>query len=258
MMTMIWFIIIAVIAFLFYGMISNTTGKKTVDLRSDSPIEESIPFEIKVYSVEETLPDEIKPSSPLMTEDEFSEVKKCIILQRSLMSELSREQRLSAMINKKSVEAGGDSMPDQAYFCQLLKTVFIKDLQYSYEKIGWLFKISTYTAEGQCLLLIADLLNEKASVLSEYITFKKSLNPIDKKVILSNIKYLSDLMTDHIAISVEGEEEFAFSAMLINFDADCEYLNRYRTTLRRLISCISKICGEAQVRERDWINQMKQ
>lgn len=257
MTTIIWFIIIAAIAFLFYGMVSNATSRKNIEHMSNHPKEESIPLEIKVYSVEDSLPNEIRPSEPLITEDDFVELKKCVILLRSLMNELSREQRLSDMINEKSIEAGGVSMPDQAYFCQLLKTVFVKDLQYSYERIGRLFKISTYTADGQCLLLITDLLNEKTSALADYTTFQKSLNPIDKKVILSDIKYLSDLTTERIAISVEGDEEFAFSAMLINFDADCEYLTRYRSTLRRLLSCISNICGEAQVRERDWISQMK-
>lgn len=264
--TMIWFIIITVLAFLFliavlavlvYGMFSNTTSWKAGGRMENHPKKDYIPLRVKVYSTEDTLPNEIKPSEPLMTEDGFAELKKCVILLRSLMSELSGEQRLYDMLNEKSVEAGGASLPDHACFCQVLKTVFVKDLQYSYEKIGRLFKISTYTAEGQCLLLITDLLNEKSSVLSEYTTFKESLNPIDEKVILSVIKYLSELTTKRITMSVEGDEEFAFSAMLINFDADSEYLTRYRSTLRRLFSCISEICGETQVRERDLINQMK-
>lgn len=256
-MTIIWFIIIAVIVFLLYGMVGNATSKNTVERISNHPKDESIPLEITVHSVEETLPGEIKPSVPLMDENEFVELKKCVILLRLLMNELGREQRLADMINEKSVEAGGDRMPDQAYYCRLIKTIFISDLKHSYEKMGKLFKISTYTAEGQCLLLITDLLNEKASALSEYTKFQKAMNPIDKPVMIAAIKYLTDLTTENIAISVEGDEEFAFSAMLINFDENGEYLNRYRSQLRQLLSCISKICREVQVKEQEWINQMK-
>ena len=236
-------------------MVSNTYNKNSEDNTSTNPKRESI-VNVTVCSVEDILPDEIRPSEPLIGEDDYDEQKKCIMRLRTMMSELSREQRLYDMINVKSVEAGGVKMPDQAYFCQLLKTVFVKDLKYSYEKMGRLFKISTLTAEGQCLLLIADLLNDKNSSLSEYTKFQTALNPIDKSAMLTAIKYLSKLMPESIAISVEGDEEFAFSAMLINFDADCEYLGIYRSELRKLITCISRVCSKAQVRELEWINQI--
>lgn len=257
MTIMIWFIIVAVIVILFYGMVSNATGRKSVDSKPTHSKGEAIPLNITVCSVEDILPNEIKPSEPLMNDDEFIELKKCVMRLRTMMNELSREQSLADMINEKSIEAGGDRMPDQAYFCQLLKTIFIRDLKHCYEKMGKLFRISTYTAEGQCLLLITDLLNEKASALSEYMKFQKALNPIDKPIMLAVIKYLSELTTESIAISVEGDEEFAFSAMLINFDSGSEYLDRYRSELRQLVSCISVICKETQVREQEWINQMK-
>ena len=228
-------------------MNSNATSMKSVNNESTYGREKSTPLTINISSVEDKLPDEIKPSEPLMTEGEFAELKKCVMQLRTMISDLSREQRLSDMINEKSVKAGGDRMPNHAYFFQLLKTVFISDL----------FRICTYTAEGQCLLLITDLLNEKASVLSEYTKFQKALNPIDKTIILTNIKYLSKLTTESIAIYVEGDEEFAFSAMLINFDSGNGYLTKYRSELRLLVSCISRVCIKAQVREREWINQMK-
>lgn len=238
-------------------MNSNATSMKSVNNESTYGREKSTPLTINISSVEDKLPDEIKPSEPLMTEGEFAELKKCVMQLRTMISDLSREQRLSDMINEKSVKAGGDRMPNHAYFFQLLKTVFISDLKHCYEKMGKLFRICTYTAEGQCLLLITDLLNEKASVLSEYTKFQKALNPIDKTIILTNIKYLSKLTTESIAIYVEGDEEFAFSAMLINFDSGNGYLTKYRSELRLLVSCISRVCIKAQVREREWINQMK-
>ena len=256
MATIIWFIIAAVIVIFFYGMISNATSIKSVNNDLTHSREKSIPLTINVSSVEDKLPDEIKQSEPLMTEGEFAELKKCVVKLRTMISELSREQRLSDMINEKSVEAGGDRMPDHAYFCKLLKTVFIKDLKHCYEKMGKLFRISTYTAEGQCLLLITDLLNEDASALCEYTKFQKALNPIDKPVMLAAIKYLTELTSESIDISVEGDEEFAFSAMLINFDADSEYLSKYRTILKQLILCISGISREAQTKENEWIKQI--
>lgn len=256
MATIIWFIIAAVIVIVFYGMISNATSMKSVNSDSAHSWGKSIPLTINVSSVEDKLPDEIKPAEPLMTEGEFAELKKCVLQLRTMISELSREQRLSDMINEKSVEAGGDRMPDKAYFCKLLKTIFIKDLKHSYEKMGRLFRISTYTAEGQCLLLITDLLNEDASELCEYTKFQKALNPIDKHVMLADIKYLTELTSESIDISVEGDEEFAFSAMLINFDADSEYLGKYRSVLRQLILCISGISREAQAKENEWIDQI--
>ena len=256
MATIIWLIIAAVIVFVLYGIISNATSMKSVKSDSANRREKSIPLTINVSSVEDKLPDEIRPSKPLMTEGEFAELKKCVVQLRTMISELSREQRLSDMINEKSVEAGGDRMPDQKYFCQLLKTVFIKDLKHCYEKMGKLFRISTYTAEGQCLLLITDLLNEDASALCEYTKFQKVLNPIDKPVMLAAIKYLSELTSESIAISVEGDEEFAFSAMLINFDSDSEYLSKYRSVLRLLITSISEICRKAQANENEWIKQI--
>ena len=65
-------------------------------------------------------------------------------------------------------------------------------------------------------------------------------------------------MTEKIEISIEGDEEFAFSAMLINFDEKQDFLSRYRSLIRQLISCISSICRDAQIRDNDWINHLKE
>jgi hypothetical protein len=174
------------------------------------------------------------------------------------MSELSREQRLFDMINEKSIDAGGDRMPDNAYLRQLLKTIFIKDLKHCYEKMGKLFKIATITTEGQCLLFIADQMNEDACALSDYKKFHDALNPIDKPVISSTIKYLSSLMPESIDVGVEGDEEFAFSAMLINFDEGSEYLKRYRSLIKLLATCISCICQKSKDKENEWLKNLKE
>ena len=213
---MIWFIIIAVIVIVLYGIVSIGTSRKSVCIESAHEKEKSIPLSITITSVEDVLPEEIKPADPLIDENELSELKKCVMQLRTLMSELSREQRLFDMINEKSIDAGGDRMPDNAYLRQLLKTIFIKDLKHCYEKMGKLFKIATITTEGQCLLFIADQMNEDACALSDYQKFHDALNPIDKPVISSTIKYLSSLMPESIDVGVEGDEAFAFSAMLIN------------------------------------------
>ena len=92
--------------------------------------------------------------------------------------------------------------------------------------------------------------------MCEYTRFQKALNPIDKHVMLADIKYLTKLTPEGIDISVEGDEEFAFSAMLINFDSDSEYLSKYRSILRQLILCISGISREAQTKEDEWIKQI--
>ena len=213
---MIWFIIIAVIVIVLYGIVSIGTSRKSVCIESAHEKEKSIPLSITITSVEDVLPEEIKPADPLIDENEFSELKKCVMQLRTLMSELSREQRLFDMINEKSIDAGGDRMPDNAYLRQLLKTIFIKDLKHCYEKMGKLFKIATITTEGQCLLFIADQMNEDACALSNYKKFHDALNPIDKPVISSTIKYLSSLMPESIDVGVEGDEEFKENEWLKN------------------------------------------
>ena len=255
---MIWFVLIAVIVIVFCWIINIGTSNNTVSRELTNDKEKSIPLSITVTSVEDILPDEIKPSELLIDENEFLKLKKCVMQLRTMISELSREQRLFDMINEKSTDAGGDKMPDYVYLRQLLKTIFVKDLKYCYEKIGRLFKISTFTAEGQCLLYIADQMNEDLCALSEYKEFHDAINPIDKPIISSAIKYLSSLMTEKIEISIEGDEEFAFSAMLINFDEKQDFLNRYRSLIRQLISCISSVCRDAQIRDNDWINHLKE
>ena len=250
---MIWFIIIAVIVIVLYGIVSIGTSRKSVCIESAHEKEKSIPLSITITSVEDVLPEEIKPADPLIDENEFSELKKCVMQLRTLMSELSREQRLFDMINEKSIDAGGDRMPDNAYLRQLLKTIFIKDLKHCYEKMGKLFKIATITTEGQCLLFIADQMNEDACALSDYKKFHDALNPIDKPVISSTIKYLSSLMPE-----VEGDEEFAFSAMLINFDEGSEYLKRYRSLIKLLATCISCICQKSKDKENEWLKNLKE
>lgn len=149
-------------------------------------------------------------------------------------------------------------MPDSAYLRKLLKTIFIKDLEHCYEKMGKLFKIATITTEGQCLLLIADQMNEDACALSDYKAFHDALNPIDKPVIGSTIKYCSSLMPESIDICVEGDEEFAFSAMLINFDEESEYLKRYRSLIKQMVTCISSICQKSKEKENEWLKNLKE
>ena len=254
---MIWFIIIAVIVIVFFGIVSIGTSRKSVCIESAHEKEKSIPLSITITSVEDVLPEEIKPADPLIDENEFSELKKCVMQLRTLMSELSREQRLFDMINEKSIDAGGDRMPDNAYLRQLLKTIFIKDLKHCYEKMGKLFKIATITTEGQCLLFIADQMNEDACALSDYKKFHDALNPIDKPVISSTIKYLSSL-PESIDVGVEGDEEFAFSAMLINFDEGSEYLKRYRSLIKLLATCISCICQKSKDKENEWLKNLKE
>ena len=255
---MIWFIIIAVIVIVLYGIVSIGTSRKSVCIESAHEKEKSIPLSITITSVEDVLPEEIKPADPLIDENEFSELKKCVMQLRTLMSELSRKQRLFDMINEKSIDAGGDRMPDNAYLRQLLKTIFIKDLKHCYEKMGKLFKIATITTEGQCLLFIADQMNEDACALSDYKKFHDALNPIDKPVISSTIKYLSSLMPESIDVGVEGDEEFAFSAMLINFDEGSEYLKRYRSLIKLLATCISCICQKSKDKENEWLKNLKE
>jgi hypothetical protein len=124
--------------------------------------------------------------------------------------------------------------------------------------MGKLFKIATITTEGQCLLFIADQMNEDACALSDYKKFHDALNPIDKPVISSTIKYLSSLMPESIDVGVEGDEEFAFSAMLINFDEGSEYLKRYRSLIKLLATCISCICQKSKDKENEWLKNLKE
>ena len=71
---MIWFVIIAVIVIIFYGIISIGTSRKSVSMESEHEEELSIPLSITVTS----LSDNNNPSEPLDDDNESSEMKKCM------------------------------------------------------------------------------------------------------------------------------------------------------------------------------------
>ena len=70
---MIWFIIIAIIVIVFYGIISIGTSRKSVSMESGHEEEMSIPLSITVTSVS----DKNNSSELLIDENELSELNKC-------------------------------------------------------------------------------------------------------------------------------------------------------------------------------------
>ena len=78
---MIWFVIIAVIVIVFYGIISVGTSRRSVNMESEHEEDLSIPLSITVTS----LSDKNNPSEPLKDENESSELKKCVMQQNNLV-----------------------------------------------------------------------------------------------------------------------------------------------------------------------------
>ena len=77
---MIWFVIIAVIVIVFFGIVSIGTSRKSVSMESEQE-EMSIPLSISVTSVS----DKNNPSEPLIDENELSELNKCVKQQNNIV-----------------------------------------------------------------------------------------------------------------------------------------------------------------------------
>ena len=77
---MIWFIIIAVIVIVFYGIVSIGTSRKSVSMESEQK-EMSIPLSISITSVS----DKNNPSKPLIVENELSDLNKCVKQQNNIV-----------------------------------------------------------------------------------------------------------------------------------------------------------------------------
>ena len=77
---MFWFIIIAVIVIVFYGIVSIGTSRKSVSMESEQK-EMSIPLSISVTSVS----DKNNPSKPLIVENELSDLNKCVKQQNNIV-----------------------------------------------------------------------------------------------------------------------------------------------------------------------------
>ena len=77
---MIWFIIIAVIVIVFYGIVSIGTSRKSVSMESEQK-EMSIPLSISITSVS----DKNNPSKPLIDENKLSDLNKCVKQQNNIV-----------------------------------------------------------------------------------------------------------------------------------------------------------------------------
>lgn len=178
--------------------------------------------------------DDATPSKPLMDDLQFNQLKENIASLLDLMEQLANDMRLLEMINELSSSAGGIKMTDKAHLLRILKVIFLRDLEKCYQKRGLSFRISTRTAEGQSLLLVADGLNDKEKRFTSFPLFCEALNPVDTPAVSADYHYLRQLQSERVNISVEGEEDFAFSAMLICLGAQEENLATYQRIMHNL------------------------
>jgi GNAT superfamily N-acetyltransferase len=87
---MIWFIIIALIVIVFYGIISIGTSRKSVSIESEYKEEMSIPLSITVTSVSD--------KEPLIDENELSELKKCATQQNNVILRKAERQDVPLLL----------------------------------------------------------------------------------------------------------------------------------------------------------------
>ena len=87
---MIWFIIIALIVIVFYGIISIGTSRKSVSIESEYKEEMSIPLSITVTSVSD--------KEPFIDENELSELKKCATQQNNVILRKAERQDVPLLL----------------------------------------------------------------------------------------------------------------------------------------------------------------
>ena len=198
----------------------------------------------------------ITPSSVKISESQFNEILSCGTDIKKLLKKICREKEIFDAVNENSKETGGDEMPNRIYFLKVLKSIFMKDLKRCYKEMGHVFRLSARTEEGQCLLILTNILSDINSDLNHYDFFCSSIRSGKEATFHSIIESFKDLLNNEVNFSVEGDDEFGLSALLLTCGGDSQDLEQYRILLYRLVSQISTLNGEATNKEKKWLDQM--
>ena len=253
---------IALAILLIFGFVSFLIGKRLnkeinneIGKNMDGPRNRVITVNVHTeYTLQK---EDIRPSEPLMTEQQFHNLKTNVSSLLDILDELKDNSRLFDMINEKSTSTGGLAIEDMNYLFKILKVIFIKDLEHCYIKLGLTFRISTYTPEGQSLLLIADTLNGRRNTFIDYPEFRGCLETSDISELSAITMHFGELKSIRVNTAIEGDEEFAISAMLINLGSSEKYLTAYRELLHNIILCINEISQNTQIKGDEWLKEME-
>lgn len=249
--------IIFIISFLFH--IDTGDNKK-----KEESSEVSIPITFTIKPVEDKDKDNeeqskvgsISPSSPRLSDKQFEEISSCLYDIKNLIKTVCAKKSVFDAVNENSKEIGGDEMPNRTYFKKVLESIFMKDLKRCYQEMGHTFQFNSQTEEGQALILVTSILSGKDATLNDYDTFCSEVCTVRESWYSSLKKTFKELLNNEVDFSVEGSDEFGFSALLQTCGGDPEDLEKYRILLYRLVSLIAKLDGKVTEEEKSWLERM--
>lgn len=205
-------------------------------------------------AVEEIAVDTVSPKDCKISKVKYDEVKLCSSILFQLLKDISNNKDIFDDINEISASSGGSKMPDNKFFFFVIKSIFVQDLKRCFEEMGHTPIFSAKYGEDQCLALILGIING-IDGFSDYDTFSKGMAKSDGSVIekAGNVYY--SLLKSGVSFSIQGDDEFGLSALLIDNGADDE-LEKYRIYLYRLITAITKIDDIVTPKEQAWLDRM--
>ena len=230
-------IVVAIIS-LFYCFAHMQPSELNNKENEDEP--DIFTFTVKNLEEEPSKP-VVNPVMLKIREKHYEEIKKSMLGIRVLCGKLSRQKDLFDMINNLSTSVGGDPMPDIGYLKLVLKSLFLQDLKRCYEEMDLPFTLDLNQSTSQCLFVVVDALDETNQGIGNYEKYRQTLSKDTQ-----TIKYVCDnfkiLCMSGVDFSVEGGDDFGFSAMLGNY-GDEESRERYRQHFSRLVTTIAQVDG---------------
>lgn len=213
-----------------------------------------------LLSVQDKEVEETASYVPLSSKDcrlskvKYEEVCLCSIFLYQLLKDISNNKDIFDDINETSTNSGGSKMTDHEYFFFVIKSIFVQDLKRCFEEMGHTPIFSARYKEDQCLALILGIING-IDGFSHYNTFTEGMAKSDGSVIKQAGKLYYSLLNSGVSFSVQGDDEFGLSALLITNGAD-EEVEKYHIYLYRLITAITKIDDIVTPKEQAWLDKM--
>ena len=183
----------------------------------------------------------------------YDEVRLCSLIIYQLLKDISNNKDIFDDINEISASSGGSKMTDHEYFFFVIKSIFVQDLKRCFEEMGHT-PISAKYKEDQCLALILGIINGIEG-FSFYNTFTEGMAKSDGSVIKQAGNVYYSLLNSGVSFSIQGDDEFGLSALLITNGAE-EEAEKYHIYLYRLITAITKIDDIVTPKEQAWLDKM--
>lgn len=196
----------------------------------------------------------ILPDNCKISKVKYDEVRLCSFIIYQLLKDISNNKDIFDDINEISASSGGSKMTDHEYFFFVIKSIFVQDLKRCFEEMGHTPIFSARYKEDQCLALILGIINGIEG-FSYYNTFTEGMAKSDGSVIKQAGKVYYSLLNSGVSFSIQGDDEFGLSALLITNGAD-EEAEKYCIYLYRLITAITKIDDIVTPKEQAWLDKM--